>query len=150
MLGGWRWGRLTPPGSVSDYSPSRMESQAAPRSLSLNLRRRSSQQPPRLQARIGPPTQSSNAFPLLPPPPRLVRRWIFQDICISTSDQIGGSIYSSGLVSIGIGAMPQTLEIGSDDIEPVGSQIPIQATDGTFQLRKRTWKCCTSWDKSHL
>ncbi|XP_042023178.1 uncharacterized protein LOC121770526 isoform X2 [Salvia splendens] len=105
--------------------------------------------------------------------PRLVRRWIFQDISISTSDQISGSIYSSGLVSIGIGAMPQTLEIGADNIEPAGSQIPIQvpsshisigdgpqtlkmtaflqslvlwpATDGTFQLCKRTWKCCTSY-----
>ncbi|XP_042023177.1 uncharacterized protein LOC121770526 isoform X1 [Salvia splendens] len=60
--------------------------------------------------------------------PRLVRRWIFQDISISTSDQISGSIYSSGLVSIGIGAMPQTLEIGADNIEPAGSQIPIQGS----------------------
>ncbi|KAL1548658.1 transcription regulator [Salvia divinorum] len=42
----------------------------------------------------------------------------------STSCQMSGSIYSSGLVSTGIGAMPQTLENCSDEIEPVGSQIP--------------------------
>ncbi|XP_047937913.1 CCR4-NOT transcription complex subunit 1 isoform X1 [Salvia hispanica] len=42
----------------------------------------------------------------------------------STSGQISGSIYSPGLISTGIGAVPQTLEMGSDEIEPFGSQVP--------------------------
>ncbi|KAH6817786.1 transcription regulator [Perilla frutescens var. frutescens] len=42
----------------------------------------------------------------------------------SASGQISAGIYSSGLVSAGIGAVTQTLEIGSDEIESVGSQIP--------------------------
>ncbi|KAL3616494.1 hypothetical protein CASFOL_039884 [Castilleja foliolosa] len=40
------------------------------------------------------------------------------------SGQINPSMYSSGLVNTGLGAVPQTLEIGSDDIDSVGSQIP--------------------------
>ncbi|XP_057807321.1 uncharacterized protein LOC131021995 isoform X2 [Salvia miltiorrhiza] len=67
-------------------------------------------------------TQSSNAVPVGPSASSggggLSRQFA------STSGQISGSIYSSGLVSTGIGAVPQTLEIGSDEIEPVGSHIP--------------------------
>ncbi|XP_047948828.1 CCR4-NOT transcription complex subunit 1-like [Salvia hispanica] len=42
----------------------------------------------------------------------------------STSGKMSGSIYSSGLVSTGFGAMPQALEIDSDEIAPVRCQIP--------------------------
>lgn len=42
----------------------------------------------------------------------------------SASGQMSASIYSSGLVNTGLGAVPQTLEIGSDEIESVGAQIP--------------------------
>ncbi|GFP80906.1 ccr4-not transcription complex subunit 1 [Phtheirospermum japonicum] len=40
------------------------------------------------------------------------------------SGQINPSMYSAGLANTGLGAVPQTLEIGSDDIDSVGSQIP--------------------------
>lgn len=64
--------------------------------------------------------QSSNAVPVGPSASSggggLSRQFA------SASGQIS-SIYSSGLVSTGIGAVPQTLEIGSDEIESIGSQI---------------------------
>ncbi|XP_051134130.1 uncharacterized protein LOC127253505 [Andrographis paniculata] len=40
------------------------------------------------------------------------------------SGQISSSLYSSSHVNAGAGAVPQTLEIDSDEAEPVGSQIP--------------------------
>ncbi|KAL3649432.1 hypothetical protein CASFOL_005835 [Castilleja foliolosa] len=41
-----------------------------------------------------------------------------------SSSQINPSMYSSGLVNTGLGAVPQTLEIDSDDRDSVGSLIP--------------------------
>ncbi|KAL9175940.1 hypothetical protein ABFS82_02G145600 [Erythranthe guttata] len=42
----------------------------------------------------------------------------------SASGQISTNTYSSGLVNTGLGAVPQTLEISSDEIDSVGAQNP--------------------------
>lgn len=73
-------------------------------------------------------SQSSNAVPVGPSASSggggLSRQ--FASASASASGQISAGIYSTGLVSTGVGAVPQTLEIGSDEIESVGSQIPIR------------------------
>lgn len=69
-------------------------------------------------------TQSSNAVPVGPSASSGGGGLSRQFASASASGQISAGVYSSGLVSTGIGAVPQTVEIGSDEIESVGTQIP--------------------------
>ncbi|KAL2234042.1 UNVERIFIED_CONTAM: CCR4-NOT transcription complex subunit 1 [Sesamum indicum] len=67
-------------------------------------------------------SQSSNAVPVGPSASSAVGGLSRQ--FASASGQISPSVYSSGLVNTGLGAVPQTLEISSDEIDSVGAQIP--------------------------
>ncbi|KAK4414642.1 CCR4-NOT transcription complex subunit [Sesamum alatum] len=67
-------------------------------------------------------SQSSNAVPVGPSTSSGVGGLSRQ--FASASGQISPSVYSSGLVNTGLGAVPQTLEISSDEIDSVGAQIP--------------------------
>ncbi|KAG8391589.1 hypothetical protein BUALT_Bualt01G0203200 [Buddleja alternifolia] len=67
-------------------------------------------------------SQSSNAVPVGPSASSgsggLPRQFA------SASGQISSGIYSSNLVNTGLGAIPQTLELGSDEIDIIGAPVP--------------------------
>ncbi|CAA0842704.1 transcription regulators [Striga hermonthica] len=70
------------------------------------------------------PTQSSNSPPVGPSASPASGGMSRAFASTTPSGQISASIFSSGLVNTGHGAVSPTLEIDQDDMESVGSQIP--------------------------
>ncbi|KAI3444740.1 hypothetical protein Pfo_001405 [Paulownia fortunei] len=90
-------------------------------------------------------SQSSNAVPVGPSASSGSGGLSRQFASATASGQISPSIYSSGLVNSGLGAVPHTLEIVSDEIESVGAQIPTSVSsthiaigDGPQSLENET------------